>query len=149
QGRNLAGRGSLDGPTQTLPTLYSVPASDFRPIAPIHSNGGGANTSTGRGTPVAPSLVADLVASQTNMPLGISALGAPSSRSAPFRRKLKKAAHNHAVSLPARRPFAREHVQFVEPLPEAGAAATNRPRAKWSGPLRDSRTSPFGLESRL
>ena len=34
QGRALAGKGSLDGPTQTLPMLYALPASDYHAIAP-------------------------------------------------------------------------------------------------------------------
>ena len=33
QGRALAGQGSLDGPTQTLPTLYSLPSTDFHAVA--------------------------------------------------------------------------------------------------------------------
>jgi hypothetical protein len=34
QGRSLAGKSSLDGPTQTLPALYALPASDFHPVSP-------------------------------------------------------------------------------------------------------------------
>jgi hypothetical protein len=43
QGRALAGKGSLDGPTQTLPALYSLPASDFHavPTPPPYSPWGG------------------------------------------------------------------------------------------------------------
>jgi hypothetical protein len=33
QGRAVAGKGSLDGPTQTLPTLYSLPSTDFYSIS--------------------------------------------------------------------------------------------------------------------
>jgi hypothetical protein len=45
QGGALAGKGSLDGPTQTLPTLYALTSTDFHAIAaqghsPL-SNGGG------------------------------------------------------------------------------------------------------------
>jgi hypothetical protein len=46
QGRALAGKGSLDGPTQTLPTLYALPATDFHTIslpAPESPWGGGVN----------------------------------------------------------------------------------------------------------
>src|SRR5207244_3813959 len=32
QGRILAGKGTLDGASQTLPMLYSLPSSDFRDI---------------------------------------------------------------------------------------------------------------------
>ena len=45
QGRALAGKGSLDGPTQTLPTLYSQP-SDFNTVSlppPYSPWGGGVN----------------------------------------------------------------------------------------------------------
>ncbi len=48
QGRALAGAASLDGPTQTLPALYRLPASDFHPVsapppAAGSSSGGGFN----------------------------------------------------------------------------------------------------------
>jgi subtilase family serine protease len=33
QGRTLAGPGSLDGPTQTLPSLYKAPSADFNTVA--------------------------------------------------------------------------------------------------------------------
>jgi hypothetical protein len=64
QGRALQGEGSLDGPTQTLPALYSLPASDFHDIT-IGSNGGynagpGYDEVTGLGSPVANNLVPDL-----------------------------------------------------------------------------------------
>jgi hypothetical protein len=41
QGRALAGKGSLNGPTQTLPTLYSLPASDFHTVSAAAPWGGG------------------------------------------------------------------------------------------------------------
>jgi len=41
QGRALARKGSLDGPTQTLPSLYAAPSSDFNPVAPAPSSFGG------------------------------------------------------------------------------------------------------------
>jgi hypothetical protein len=43
QGRALAGKGSLDGPTQTLPALYSLPPTDFHavPAPPPYSPWGG------------------------------------------------------------------------------------------------------------
>jgi subtilase family serine protease len=40
QGR-LAGPGSLDGSTQTLPALYAAPSSDFHTVAPASSSFGG------------------------------------------------------------------------------------------------------------
>jgi len=94
QGRGLSGQGSLDGPTQTLPALSALPSRDFNAIAPLPRSGGaGANTSTGRGTPVGPSLVADLVASHTTMTLttsGIAARGG--SQASRSKKKLKKVA---------------------------------------------------------
>jgi hypothetical protein len=93
QGRALEGKGSLDGPTQTLPALYSLPSADFHPVqtlpplSPV-GNGinlfgfsfhgwpflrrsgtktagatSGANTTTGLGSPVGASVIRDLVAS--------------------------------------------------------------------------------------
>jgi subtilase family serine protease len=41
QGRALAGVGSLDGPTQTLPALYAAPSSDFHTVAATPSLFGG------------------------------------------------------------------------------------------------------------
>jgi hypothetical protein len=99
QGRKLSGLGSLDGPTQALPALYSLPATDFHPIAPLGRSGGSANTSTGRGTPVGPSLVADLVASRLTMPLSASGAGSSSARIARVRKKVKRrAAEMHIVA---------------------------------------------------
>jgi subtilase family serine protease len=46
QGRSLDGRGSLDGPTQTLPSLYGLPATDSHTVAAAGFGGG----SSGRGT---------------------------------------------------------------------------------------------------
>jgi hypothetical protein len=67
QGRALAGLGSLDGATQTLPTLYQLPGADFHDIT-SGSNGGysavsGYDLVTGRGTPVANLVAAGLVGS--------------------------------------------------------------------------------------
>jgi subtilase family serine protease len=83
QGRALTGKGSLDGPSQTLPALYALPKSDFKPVTPndgfldsgglssllgdlfgTGSHGATANIATGLGSPNGPSLVADLVASE-------------------------------------------------------------------------------------
>jgi subtilase family serine protease len=38
QGRALAGKGSLDGPTQTLPALYAASSSDFNSVAASSSS---------------------------------------------------------------------------------------------------------------
>ena len=81
QGRALAGKGSLDGPTQTLPALYALPASDFHSVSPVSPvgglsswlsylfgssyNGATANIATGLGSPNGQSLIPDLVASNT------------------------------------------------------------------------------------
>ena len=98
QGRVLEGKGSLDGPTQTLPALYSLPSTDFHaiqatpPLLPLsgglslfglqptsrasarhpgHRRVGAtssANITTGLGSPVGTSLIPDLVASNVTAP---------------------------------------------------------------------------------
>jgi len=84
QGRGLAGKGSLDGPTQTLPSLYELPSSDFHSVRPDEGflgsgglssllwdlfgsdyNGATANIATGLGSPNGPSLIENLVTSTT------------------------------------------------------------------------------------
>ena len=77
QGRNLAGVGSLDGATQTLPALYSLPPSAFNIVGTSGTRGRAsvaatANTYTGRGTPVGPAVVAGLVADTSSIPLTTS-----------------------------------------------------------------------------
>ena len=75
QGRKLAGKGALDGPTQTLPILYSLantPAfhkiaktinQSTQKVAPLPTASGSAvyNQFTGLGSPVANLLIAQLV----------------------------------------------------------------------------------------
>ena len=81
QGRALAGKGSLDGATQTLPLLYAASAGDFHDITtgastgkPPYSAGPGYDLVTGRGTPYANQIISDLVnASYTSTTLGVSA----------------------------------------------------------------------------
>src|SRR5262249_24834493 len=72
QGRALAGLGALDGPSQTLPMLYALPAADFHDIttgsrfgSPQEPAGPGYDLPTGLGPPVANLLIPDLVGSQT------------------------------------------------------------------------------------
>ncbi|MFM7107704.1 MAG: fibronectin type III domain-containing protein [Planctomycetaceae bacterium] len=69
QGRALAGLGSLDGRTQLLPALYGLAAGDFHDVttgsstgSPSYSAAAGYDLVTGRGTPVANLVIADLVA---------------------------------------------------------------------------------------
>src|SRR6185312_2284949 len=68
QGRSLNHLGSLDGATQTLPTLYKLGSSDFHDVT-SGNNGYAAGTGydlvTGRGTPVANTLVPDLAGVST------------------------------------------------------------------------------------
>src|SRR5262249_643656 len=65
QGRAAAGQGTLDGRSQTLPKLYQLPQSDFHDITTgsngDHSAGTGYDLVTGRGSPVANRIAADLV----------------------------------------------------------------------------------------
>jgi hypothetical protein len=53
QGRSLRSLGSLDGPTQTIPDLYSLPTSDFNDVP-----GGGF---TGLGSPIGEKIISSLV----------------------------------------------------------------------------------------
>jgi hypothetical protein len=72
QGRALAGQGSLDGATQTLPDLYKLPASDFHDVTSGNNGGYAAGTGydlvTGRGSPVANLIVSALAGGATAPP---------------------------------------------------------------------------------
>ena len=61
EGRAIAGQGSLDGPSQTLPDLYKLPAADFHDITSgnngPYSAGPGYDLVTGIGSPVGNLLV--------------------------------------------------------------------------------------------
>jgi hypothetical protein len=68
QGRILAGKGSLDGATQTLPMIYGLSNADFHDIVtggsmgtPHYSATPGYDLVTGRGSPIADLVVRDLV----------------------------------------------------------------------------------------
>jgi hypothetical protein len=67
QGRVLAGEGTLNGATQTLPMLYSLPASDFHDVVSgnndTYSAGPGYDLVSGIGTPIANLLVPALAGS--------------------------------------------------------------------------------------
>jgi subtilase family serine protease len=86
QGRALAGLGSLDGPSQTLPMLYSISAGDYHDITTggngTFSAGPGYDLVTGRGTPLANLVVADLVGSQSVQGATHFSVSAPSSSTA-------------------------------------------------------------------
>jgi hypothetical protein len=67
QGRARIGLASLDGPTQTLPALYALPAGDFHDIvsgastgSPYNWAGPGYDLVTGRGSPIANLVIAGL-----------------------------------------------------------------------------------------
>ena len=65
EGRAIDGLGSLDGPSQTLPDLYSLPSSDFHDIttgsptgpSPEFNPGAGYDLTSGLGSPVANLLI--------------------------------------------------------------------------------------------
>jgi hypothetical protein len=65
QGRALAGAGTLDGATQTLPAIYQMPGGNFHDITTggngAYSAGPGYDLVTGRGAPVADLVVNSLV----------------------------------------------------------------------------------------
>ncbi|HET6328653.1 MAG TPA: hypothetical protein VFG04_28475 [Planctomycetaceae bacterium] len=73
QGRALAGLPSLDGPSQTLPTLYQLSSSDFHDITVgnnfTFSAMPGYDLVTGRGTPIANLLVPALAGYGTVAPI--------------------------------------------------------------------------------
>ncbi len=91
QGRVLAGKGTLDGPTQTLPALYESSASVFHNVPAFSrlggissglswlfgpsSGGANANVATGLGSPNGPALVSNLVSTTLTTPLTTSAAG--------------------------------------------------------------------------
>jgi subtilase family serine protease len=70
QGRALDGKGTLDGASATLPTLYQLPQSDFHDITSgsngSYSAGPGYDLVTGRGSPLANLVVNGLVAEGTS-----------------------------------------------------------------------------------
>jgi subtilase family serine protease len=64
EGRALAGQGSLDGRSQTLPELYSLPSADFHDITSGNNGyaaGQGYDLVAGLGSPVAPLAIPGLV----------------------------------------------------------------------------------------
>ncbi len=70
QGRTLAGEAALDGPSQTMPAIYQMPATNFHDIVtgsstgtPPYSAGPGYDLVTGRGSPYADRVVYYLVGS--------------------------------------------------------------------------------------
>jgi Subtilase family len=92
QGRALEGKGSLNGATQTLPTLYSLPTSAFHAVG---SDRSGQAASMGLGSPNGPILIADLVASNISVPLTTSGLDAAAFKAAQIRRA-RRAVVEHA-----------------------------------------------------
>src|SRR6201999_1198328 len=64
QGRTIAGMGTLDGRSQTLPDLYALPSSDFHDITTGNNGyaaGVGYDLVTGRGSPIVNLVVSDFV----------------------------------------------------------------------------------------
>jgi hypothetical protein len=102
QGRRLAGKGSLDGATQTLPSLYALPASDFNAIPPAFART--AHTSAGRGSPKGSSIVYNLVADAVTVPF---TLAQAKNRSASSR-----ALHTRKRSVALERLASRHGVQY-------------------------------------
>ncbi len=84
QGRALAGESSLSGASQTLPALYNMSSSDFHNLTSGsngYSSGSGYNLVTGRGSPLANSVVQALVSATSNG--NVSSSAAHSSSSTP------------------------------------------------------------------
>jgi hypothetical protein len=77
QGRALAGTTALDGATQTLPSLYSMPATNLNTVASSatsgqSTSGSGYNLITGRGTPVASLVVQSLAGVPVSAPTTVA-----------------------------------------------------------------------------
>lgn len=75
QGRMLAGTGSMDGFNQTLPALYNLPSTSFHDIVSGSSNGSpvlyagtGYDQVTGRGSPIAPMIISQLIGETSSTP---------------------------------------------------------------------------------
>ncbi len=75
QGRALAGLGSLDGITQTLPKLYTLPAAYFHDVtsgsstgSPHYTASAGYDLVSGRGSPIANLVVSGLVGTSSTTP---------------------------------------------------------------------------------
>jgi Ca2+-binding RTX toxin-like protein len=66
QGRAAAGESSLDGASQLLPMLYSLPESDFHKTSSSQYT-----TGTGLGTPIANNLIPDLVSAPATLVDGL------------------------------------------------------------------------------
>jgi hypothetical protein len=100
QGRALQGEGSLDGASQTLPMLYSLPSNAFNAISGAsRTDVAGANIATGLGSPNGPVLIADLVASNLTVPLTISgAVGSTSSTADHSRSRKRKVARDDTAT---------------------------------------------------
>jgi len=84
QGRALHGLGSLDGPSQTLPMLYAMAGTAFRPVA-----GAGA-TAAGLGVPNAQAVVTGLVGGSTSRSPGVEPPASPPASVAPNRAALRR-----------------------------------------------------------
>ena len=65
QGLAIATGTTMDGPTQALPGLYAAPAAAFYDVTSGSRASTGYDTSTGLGSPNAPTLVASLIGSST------------------------------------------------------------------------------------
>ncbi len=73
QGRVINGLQPLDGPSQTLPKLYSLPATDFHDITSGSNGfaaGPGYDLVTGRGSPIVSLLASDLTANPAGPIIG-------------------------------------------------------------------------------
>ena len=80
EGRAIAGQGSLDGPSQTLPKLYNLPAADFHDITSGsngYAAGPGYDLATGIGSPVANLLIPGLVGYSRPVVASISPVTGP------------------------------------------------------------------------
>jgi subtilase family serine protease len=132
QGRALAGKGSLDGPSQTLPALYALPSSDFHGVMPFtpvgglssllwfilgsDSSGANANIETGLGSPNGRSLVDDLAATPSTyagIPNGSG--GSPTGAIPPTKVDRGRLKHHHKVRHGHRTGQTKAHASGMSP----------------------------------
>lgn len=129
QGRALRGLGPLDGVSQTLPTLYaSAGTGAFNDITSGTRARPGYDTVTGLGSPNAPELVANLVATTGSVPLSTSSAARSGLASLAARRMARA---RQAALRPRAEPASAEPA-----LAEAPRMAVNVPAATMARPAR-------------
>ncbi len=134
EGRILQGKGTLDGPSQTLPALYSLPSSDFHQVVSYRA---GKPAMMGLGSPVGGPLIAGLVASNIDVPLTVSSARTPAFRAqrVRVRRAFREAPrHRHVARA---HPFATaRHAIHAAPTVHTDLGSARHPADRSENPGR-------------